>query len=89
MRLAPYQGKKWSRFQPARSRKVGQISTGVNNAVWRLEGPVQLTHQTPDKNVQRMYPKNLQGLMPKYVSATRSFESNWRFDQSGIRPICR
>ena len=29
MGLAPFQGKKWVRFQPAPSRKVGQISTGV------------------------------------------------------------
>ena len=33
MGLAPSQGKKWVRFQPAPSRKVGQISTGVDNAL--------------------------------------------------------
>ena len=32
MGLAPFQGKKWVRFQPALSRKVGQISTGVDSA---------------------------------------------------------
>jgi hypothetical protein len=31
MGLAPSQGKKWIRFQQARSQKVGQISTGVDN----------------------------------------------------------
>ena len=30
MGLATSQGKKWVRFQPALSRKVGQISTGVD-----------------------------------------------------------
>jgi len=30
MGLAPYQGNGWVRFQPAPSRKVGQISTGVD-----------------------------------------------------------
>jgi hypothetical protein len=33
MGLAPFQGKKWVRFQPALSRKVGQISTGVDNII--------------------------------------------------------
>jgi hypothetical protein len=32
--IAPSQGHGWVRFQPALSRKVGQISTGVDKDRW-------------------------------------------------------
>ena len=41
MGLAPSQGNGWVRFQPALSRKVGQISTGVDTCgpYWPMIGP--------------------------------------------------
>ena len=41
MGLAPSQGNGWVRFQPAPSRKVGQISTGVDTVSLPPESPLR------------------------------------------------
>ena len=64
MGLAPSQGNRWVRFQPARSRKVGQISNGVDTVaeICRKAGISEATYFNWKKKYEGLLPDEMRRL---------------------------
>jgi hypothetical protein len=68
MGLAPSQGNGWVRFKPAPSRKVGQISTGVDNNIH-----IVLVELRSKESANVLFGSMGSGVLPVYAETLKAF----------------